>query len=83
LFREFVVAKRRRREQTEHALWVAWETANLSRADKLPQFKDLVKKRLLTKQEISEEQAAMWRHIGELYGRVRKHKKGRVRIIRG
>lgn len=81
--REFVVAKRREKVKTERDLWMCWQTANLTRADRLPEFKTLVRQALREPLQTEEERAAMWHHIGQTMGKVRKHRKRRVRIIRG
>lgn len=70
-------AKERIRKEQDQRLAQAWQIAMLTRTSKFPTLKEL-----LMREQTPEEQAAMWRHIGETVGRVRKHNKRRVRIIR-
>lgn len=45
LFREFVVARRRSQEESDRDLVLAWHTAAMTRAKKLPNIKELLSER--------------------------------------
>lgn len=61
LFQEFVVAKRKREEEMDRDLVLAWHTAAMVRAKKLPDIKQLLAQRKrgpLVKQTRTEAEAA-------------------------
>jgi hypothetical protein len=78
--REFVVAQRKDEGRQRELATVAWYTATLTRAKKIPSLRELLRKR---GQQTQEEQAQVWRRAAQAFGlKVSRHDPRAVRIVR-
>jgi hypothetical protein len=68
LFREFVVAKRASKRRVQHDIAVAWQTANFTRAAKLPELDKVLAPTNTPSRQTIKQQRSVLEAISKSYG---------------